>query len=246
MVEGRHLATVRICGRDCRGLAVDSTLDSLGNSVDHYRLPAYSIDRRHFRQPAEPRQFSKRVSIMSREPTWSKSRVTQALMEFDGKRTAVLDQLIASLDRNKETVTLMLDVADHRETNVQVGATWILKRWFKNEQLLFDGMTSKCTKLLMKAKHWEVRLHLLQVVALMHIPAEALSGLKNLLTDLLQDENKLVRAWSLSAFATLADQHPKLRGQARSEMKTAEIDGPASVRARIRQIRKHYRWAANP
>lgn len=35
MVKGLHLAGVRICGRDCRGLAADSTLDSLGTSVDH-------------------------------------------------------------------------------------------------------------------------------------------------------------------------------------------------------------------
>jgi len=36
MVEGLHLATVRICSRDCRGLAADSTLDSLGSSVDRF------------------------------------------------------------------------------------------------------------------------------------------------------------------------------------------------------------------
>ncbi len=40
LVERLHLATVRIRRRDCRGLAVDSTLDSLGTSVDHYSSSA--------------------------------------------------------------------------------------------------------------------------------------------------------------------------------------------------------------
>jgi hypothetical protein len=73
MVEGLHLATVRICRRDYRGLAPDSTLDSLGNSVDHYGLPANSTDRRHFRQPAEPRQFSRNTTSCK----MSASRTTQ-------------------------------------------------------------------------------------------------------------------------------------------------------------------------
>lgn len=40
MVERLHLAAVRIRDLDGCGLAADSTLDSLGTSVDYYGLPA--------------------------------------------------------------------------------------------------------------------------------------------------------------------------------------------------------------
>lgn len=39
MVEGLHLATVRICRRDCRGLPIDPVLDCLRAFVDRFGRP---------------------------------------------------------------------------------------------------------------------------------------------------------------------------------------------------------------
>jgi hypothetical protein len=168
----------------------------------------------------------------------------ESLQEFDGKRTSTLERLSVSMPRNDDSLTQLLAVAEHDDTTLQVGATWILKRWLEDGVPQIEKSAADLVRLLKHATCWEVRLHLLQMLASMRIPARSMGSLKTLLPGLLVDENKLVRAWALSVLAEVADKSEASRADAISTIRHAENDDAASVRARVRQIQKRYKWAA--
>ena len=169
----------------------------------------------------------------------------ESLRQFDGKRTFELERLSVSLPRNDDSVAQLLAVAEHDDTTMQVGSTWILKRWLEEGVPQVEKSAANLVRLLKYATYWEVRLHLLQMLTSLRIPARSLSELKKLLTGLLTDENKLVRAWSLSVLAVIADQCEAIRQDVISTIEDAENDEAASVRARIRQIQKRYKWTTH-
>jgi len=167
----------------------------------------------------------------------------ESLRQFDGKRTVDLERLSDSLPRSDDSVARLLVVAEHDETTVQVGATWILKRWLEEGVPHVERSAVHLVQLLTHATHWQARLHLLQMLASLCVPVESLSVLVKELSGLLMDDNKFVRAWALSALANVADQNDALRQDVNSTIEDAENDEAASVRARVRQIQKRYSWA---
>lgn len=169
----------------------------------------------------------------------------KALQDFDGKRTGVLEQLDASLPRDDSSATQLLEIAKHPNTNLQVAATWILKRWSEDGDPHIEDAAASLVELLKNAVHWEVRLHLLQMLSRTRIPSTSLSILKKELQCLMADKNKLVRAWSIGVYVAAADQNDALRAGAIAILEKTDLDEAASVRARIRQIRKRYKWTTN-
>lgn len=169
----------------------------------------------------------------------------KALEEFDGKKTVTLERISDSLPRDRSSEALLWEIAEHTDARLQVGATWILKKWSDEGTLQLADETSSLVRVLKNASHWEVRLHLLQMLSSNCVQARSVAKLKKELVALMSDENKLVRAWSLSAFANVADQHKALREHAISILLKAEVDDSASVRARVRQVRKSFKWTAS-
>lgn len=167
----------------------------------------------------------------------------ESLREFDGKRTGVLEELSAKLPRNDDSVAQLVAIARRKEERLQVGATWIMKKWVEQGMSAPENLAAKVTQLLKSASHWEVRLHLLQMLVSLPIPTRSVNTLATRLPDLLASDNKLVRAWSLSVFAVIADQSEKLRADFLAKLRVAEKDEAASVRARIRRIQKQFKWA---
>jgi HEAT repeat protein len=56
------------------------------------------------------------------------------------------------------------------------------------------------------------------------------------------DDNKFVRAWAYSVLASIGEQVKTDRKRIASTLKEAENDEAASVRARVRQLRKRFPW----
>lgn len=165
------------------------------------------------------------------------------LRSFDGKHTAVLEQLSDTLPRNIDSVAQLLMIAEHDDTKMQVAATWLLKQWHEEGVPEIAIAVADLIQIAKDATYWEVRLHLLQLLASIHIPASSMPTLRKLLPGLMADENKFVRAWAISVFAAMGDQNDSLRKKVGSVLVDAENDEAASVRARVRQLRKKYRWA---
>jgi hypothetical protein len=91
--------------------------------------------------------------------------LVESLRHFDGKRTAELERLSASMSPSAGSVARLLAVAEYDETTVQVGATWILKRWLEEGVPQVERSAVNLVQLLAHATHWQVRLHLLQMLA---------------------------------------------------------------------------------
>jgi hypothetical protein len=166
----------------------------------------------------------------------------ESLKEVDGKRASAFEQLSASIPRADVSTARLLAAAAHDDTAIQVGATWILKRWLEEGVPEVERSAAKLAGLLNHATHWESRLHLLQMLTSLRIPATSLPGLRMSLPNLLKDGNKFVRAWALSVLANIADQWCEFREDAMSRIQDAQNDDAASVRARVRQIQKRYKW----
>lgn len=168
----------------------------------------------------------------------------ESLQKFDGKRTSELERLSDSMPRNGDFVAQLLAYAEHDDTVVQVGSTWILKRWLQEGVPQVEKSAAALVQLLKHATYWEVRLHLLQMLASLRVPSRTVPGLKKLLPGLLVDDNNFVRAWALSVLAELADQQETMRKDVILTIRDAANDDAASVRARVRQIQKRYKWTA--
>jgi len=169
--------------------------------------------------------------------------ILNSLKKFDGKHTDVLEQLAATAPRDESALAQLLAAAEHDEDSIQVAATWVLKRWNDEHEPMVETCAADLVRLLGMARHWEVRLHLLQILSSVSLPTARMAALKKRLPELAGDENKLVRAWTYSVYAAVGDRQPKFQREVCLILERAEADEAASVRARVRQIRKRYPWA---
>ncbi|MDM4015164.1 hypothetical protein [Roseiconus lacunae] len=165
------------------------------------------------------------------------------LKEFDGKSTQSLERLDDRLDRNDATIEDLIAAAEEHDPKMQSGATWILKRWNDQQEPLIEGQITALAKLLKKVDHWEAKLHLLQLLSTHRLPAAVCRTLQKPLEALQRHENKFVRAWTYSVIAATAETRKSLREPTCQLLDQAETTEAASVKARIRQIRKNYAWA---
>ena len=166
----------------------------------------------------------------------------EGLEEFDGKRTAVLERIDAGLERDERSLARLLDASRDGREDFQTGATWLLKRWHDEDERVIEDAAPSLVAVLEVVTSWGAQLHLLQILADLEVPEDACAALTRLLPGCLESENKFVRAWSLSVLASLGDQHVELRDGVLDVLDGADGDEAASVRARLRQLRKRFKW----
>lgn len=157
---------------------------------------------------------------------------------FDGRHTDVLERILSRPRQANSLIRDMVLLVTDKEQKIQTGATWLLKRLaenhvpFKTEHLIaLFGSLSELT-------HWTSKLHICQMLPHVTIPAGSERTLVWFLERNLFDENKFLRAWSYNGFWELARQHPEYVDDAMEQIERGETDKAASVKARIRKIRK--------
>ena len=164
--------------------------------------------------------------------------IREELESFDGKHTDVLDRILSRHRRTNSLIeSLVLLMAD-QQPSVQTGATWLLKRLaendveFKKEHLIaLFGSLSELT-------YWLSKLHVCQMLQYVVIPRGSERNVAWFLERNLYDGNKFLRAWSYNGFYELARQHNEYFDYAIEQIERGETDKAASVKARIRNIRK--------
>ncbi len=168
--------------------------------------------------------------------------IIAALRQFDGKHTEPLVPLADDFISSNCNFDELLAIAEHDDVKLQVAATWVLRRCCDNG-VSFDEQTTKALiELLSRVSHWEARLHLLQILPSLTIHSGKVSKLWKILVELTGDSNNFVRAWSYNLLAEIGNQYPKRQKEVLGLLETADQDKAASVRARIRQIRKRLLW----
>lgn len=172
-----------------------------------------------------------------------KIELQEALAAFDGKHTDTLKTLAERCPASPDILQQLCDLMHSDEYKLQSAATWLLRRYQQAGADISDDQTATLCDVLLRDSYWEARLHVLQMMDDLFIPKGLVKKLWRTLGEGTRDGKKLIRAWSYHGVAALADQHPGYRDQALALMAEAERDEAASVRARIRRIRKALKWA---
>lgn len=164
--------------------------------------------------------------------------IREELLKVDGKHTDVLEEILSRHRPTSSFIGNLVTLAGEREEKIQTGATWMLKRLaedhvpFKREHLIaLFGSLSELT-------HWLSKLLVCQMLQHVAISDESAGSVVWFLERNLWDENRFLRAWSYNGFYELARQHENYAAYAIEQLERGEADKAASVRARIRKIRK--------
>lgn len=164
--------------------------------------------------------------------------IREELKQFDGRHTDVLEGILSRHRPTKPFIEGLVLLATDKEQQIQMGATWLLKRLaethtaFKPETLMaLFGSLSELT-------HWISKLHVCQMLQHVAIPEESEKSVAWFLERNLWDNNRFLRAWSYNGFYELAKQHEKYIAYATEQLERGEADRAASVKARIRNIQK--------
>lgn len=168
-----------------------------------------------------------------------------ALAEFDGRHVGPLEE-VAERCAGASGACDELLIACHSDVEkLQVAASWVLKRLLEQAVELSEGQTRELLKLLGRVSVWEAELHLLQAMDYLRVPSRGAKIVFDTVENKLISNQKFVRAWAYSGVALIADQHPRFRDRAALLLAKSDADEAASVRARVRQIRKSFPWAKN-
>ncbi len=172
---------------------------------------------------------------------WSEA-LTRALLDFQGKSTEALERFAAANPVEAELVAALCDVAAGDDAFVQGAATWLLKRYGVTGADLTPRQRDTLLRALLQETSWLARLHVLQMMESLVIPAALAEDLMPALEALSRGDNKFIRAWSAHGAAVLADQHPQYRARFLDLLAEARGDAAPSVRARLRKTSGMFDW----
>ncbi len=161
---------------------------------------------------------------------------------FDGVHIDTLEAIAESLAPKPQAFDALCELARSDEGKMQSASTWLLKRLLEKGNRLSGEQTTALLNVLRRDGHWEAKLHVLQMLGDLAIGADASPELWAKLSEQTKDKNKLIRAWSYHGLAVIADQHSAYRARAVDWLADGEKDEAASVRARIRRLRKTLAW----
>ncbi|SRR6266446_7622762 len=164
--------------------------------------------------------------------------IREELESFDGKHTDVLERVLSRHRRTSPLIEGLVLLVVDQEPNIQTGATWLLKRLAENHVQFKQAHLIALFGSLSELAHWLAKLHVCQMLPYLMIPKASESSLIWFLERNLYDENKFLRAWSYNGFYELARQHKEYIDYAIEQIESGETDKAASVKARIRSIRK--------
>ncbi len=165
-----------------------------------------------------------------------------ALSSFDGKRIDTLKAIAESFPVTPQLLIQLCELTQSQERKMQSASTWLLRRYHQAGAQLSPRQSAQLLQVLLQGSYWESQLQVLQMLDELCIPAEFVESLWTALIGKTCDQNKFIRAWTINGLVVLADQSEQYRDNALALLLQAAVDEAASVRARIRRIRKAFKW----
>lgn len=171
----------------------------------------------------------------------SDASVRRAFARFDGKDLGPLELV---LDRpTNDWIDLAIETLRSDDGTREVAASWLIRERLRRGDRLEPETCAAYVSAFSRLTHWESVLHACQSVADLRIPTASAAPLARFLEGLDAHEKPFVRAWSTDAWFRLATQHARYAERAEARIAVAAADPAASVRARVRAIRRE---AARP
>ncbi len=172
----------------------------------------------------------------------AEARLSEALEAFDGKRVEALEAIVEGLPATPALMQQLCRLANSEDARLQIGSTWLLRRYLQLGAVLTARQSEMALQVLLGDACWEARLHVLQMLGDVRIPVAWRGELWAALEGQSGDSNKFIRAWSYHGMAALAEQDADYRARALVLLAEGEGDEGASVRARVRRIRREFAW----
>jgi len=123
-------------------------------------------------------------------------------------------------------------------SEASLSATSLLKRHIDLGGSLDTVQQKRFVLIGLASNQWQARMHILQSLDQMCIEPEHYPTVCQFAFASKEDPNKFIRAWSCSVVCRLAVLDEKYQPFASAALALAEADEAASVRARVRQLRK--------
>lgn len=176
---------------------------------------------------------------MSRAKSVNSADVKQEIANWDGKAVDVLEVVY---DRHCQDAGFGAELVRLLKPPVsQAGASWLLKRYLELGNVLKVAEVRAVFETLSHLEDWQAKLHLLQCLAYLTIGKRDIKRVEPFLRVCLDENNKFVRAWAYNGFYELALQYPDYQAEVNQLLDRGMQDEAASVKARIRNIRKDIR-----
>ncbi len=164
--------------------------------------------------------------------------IAATLRSYDGKRVAPFRAVAEAVrDAPESTVGQLVDLAASDETELQVGATWVLKHLAERGTAPSGASGEAFLSLLVRPIAPDALLHILQTLPHMRLDADRLGGLRDALLELIRSKRTFIRAWAYNGLGVLAARDPSLRSEVQRLFDQAVKTDSAAVKVRIRHAR---------
>lgn len=168
-------------------------------------------------------------------PKSRRKDLEDAIASWDGR---IARDIAAIYDDHGEEPGFVTDLITLcRKASLQSGATWLLKRHQEVEGLA-PRHAPRIYDLVSCLETWPARLHLLQLMPHLAIPASKKDAVAAFIEEGLTAREKVARAWAFGGLYELVRQYPEYEAEAMPRLEAALRDEAPSVKARIRNAMK--------
>ncbi len=149
-----------------------------------------------------------------------------------------LERVLELHPPEEEWLDELVDSSSSSVMEESTAATWLVRAYLMAGAELTKDQTARLIRSLARVPAGDARLHVCQTVRDLRVPARNAEQLARFLRDCANGDHKFTRAWAVDGFQALAAQNTKYAREAGLVLERAERDPAASVRARVRRIRK--------
>lgn len=160
----------------------------------------------------------------------------QRLAAWNGKSSEDIAGIFEELREQEEFAEELISLVVFEES--EIASTWLLKALLETKKPLTEALNNALVAAIPMLKHWQSKLHALQVFAYLNFPEHSEAKILAFVRACFQDTNKFVRAWAYHGFFELACQYPEYQSHVTELMEMGLRDETPSVKARIRNLKQ--------
>lgn len=167
----------------------------------------------------------------------------QKLLEYDGRNVDPFREVAELLEESDAGLEEILGLLERPESELQVGASWVLKELVDQGRSLTDDEAARARGLLWAVEEPFARLHLLQLLPTLlgdgsEGPAEIEPELWGACVRDTEADNRFVRAWAFYGLGLVAARDERYRPEAEARLAAAAESETGAVRVRVRRARE--------
>jgi len=159
------------------------------------------------------------------------------LKEYDGKSTAMLDEIAHRWSQQPTYLSALLDTFATDNMAGQNGASWLFKSFVEKGRSIPDDIGESLARQVGCLSDWSAMLHVCQSIQHLTFAEVDARMVGDWSRQLLTNHRPFLRAWALDALVHLSSFDPTLRPDTETALEQAREDTAASVRARARNLK---------